>query len=130
MVELADVLKSSLEEIKTLTGKSDLNSAIRSVHDQGVETVLVTLGAKGAVLSVENTDYHISACPSKVVVDPTGAGDVFMGGFLTEFIQAKDSVWCACVGSAAASLVVEGLGPTFFGDREEIYRRAKTIYKE
>jgi sugar/nucleoside kinase (ribokinase family) len=128
LLELVDVYKSSSDEVKVLTGRSDLKAAIKAVHDHGVETVLITLGAKGAVLSVEKTVYNVPACASKRIVDPTGAGDVFVGGFLTEYGRAKDSLWCACVGSAAASLVVEGLGPTFFGDKEEIYRRAESIY--
>jgi sugar/nucleoside kinase (ribokinase family) len=130
LLSLINIYKSSQDEISTMTGRSDLNSAIKAVHDFGVETVLITLGVKGAVLSVEETLYRIPACNSVKVVDPTGAGDVFMGGFLTEYIHQKDSLWCACVGSAAASLVVEGLGPTFFGEKEEIYRRARSIYEK
>jgi sugar/nucleoside kinase (ribokinase family) len=129
-LSLTDVYKSSQDEISTLTGHSDLNSAIRAIHDFGVETVLVTLGAKGAMLSVDNTLYRIPTCDSAAVVDPTGAGDVFIGGFLAEYTRQKDPLWCACVGSAAASVVVEGVGPTFFGEKEEIYRRARSIYEK
>jgi sugar/nucleoside kinase (ribokinase family) len=127
---LINVYKSSLDEIRALTGHSHLNSAIKAVHDYGVKTVIVTLGAKGAVLSVEKTIYNVPACKSRVFVDPTGAGDAFIGGFLAEYIRQKDSLWCACVGSAAASLVVEGIGPTFFGEKEEIYERARGIYEK
>ncbi len=130
LLSLVNVYKSSLDEIYTITGKNDLNSAIKAVHDLGVETVIVTMGAKGAVLSVEDTLYQVPACQSMAVVDPTGAGDAFMGGFLMEHVRQKDSLWCACVGSAAASLVVEAIGPTFFGEKEEIYRRARVIYEE
>jgi sugar/nucleoside kinase (ribokinase family) len=130
LLSLIDVYRSSQDEISTLTGHSDLNSAIRAVHDFGVETVLVTLGVKGAVLSVDNALHHIPACDSVAVVDPTGAGDVFIGGFLAEYTRQKDPLWCACVGSAAASVVVEGVGPTFFGEKEEIYRRARSIYEK
>jgi sugar/nucleoside kinase (ribokinase family) len=130
LFSLINIYKSSLDEISALTGCSDLNSAIKAIHDFGVETVIVTLGAKGAVLSVEKTLYNIPACNSRVFVDPTGAGDVFIGGFLTEYIREKDSLWCACVGSAAASLVVEGIGPTFFGEKEEIYQRARVAYEK
>jgi sugar/nucleoside kinase (ribokinase family) len=129
LFSLINIYKSSLDEISALTGHSDLKLAIKAVHDFGVETVIVTLGAKGAVLSVMGTLYNIPACNSRVFVDPTGAGDAFIGGFLTEYIRQKDSLWCACVGSAAASLVVEGIGPTFFGEKEEIYRRANSIYE-
>jgi sugar/nucleoside kinase (ribokinase family) len=82
------------------------------------------------VLSVEKTVYNIPPCSSRVLVDPTGAGDAFIGGFLTEYIRQKDSLWCACVGSAAASLVIEGIGPTFFGEKEEIYQRARSVYEK
>jgi sugar/nucleoside kinase (ribokinase family) len=130
LFSLINVYKSSLEEITALTGKSDINAAINAIHDFGVKTVIVTLGAKGAVLSVEKTVYNIPPCSSRVLVDPTGAGDAFIGGFLTEYIRQKDSLWCACVGSAAASLVVEGIGPTFFGEKEEIYQRARSVYEK
>jgi sugar/nucleoside kinase (ribokinase family) len=130
LFSLINIYKSSLDEISALTGHSDLKSAIKAVHDFGVETVIVTLGAKGAVLSVMGTLYNIPACSSRVFVDPTGAGDAFIGGFLTEYIRQKDSLWCACVGSAAASLVVEGIGPTFFGKKEEIYQRARSVYEK
>lgn len=127
---LINIYKSSQEEIFTLTGEKTLKSAIKIMHDVGIETVIVTLGAKGSVLSVEGAQYNIAPCPSLVLVDPTGAGDVFIGAFLTEYIRQKESLWCAAVGSAAASLVVEGLGTTYFGNKEEIYRRAKLLYEK
>ena len=130
MLDMVNVYKSSSEEISVLTGQSDLKAAIKAVHDRGVETVIITMGARGAVLSVEKTIFDIPACQPKAFVDPTGAGDAFMGGFLTEYLRAKDSFWCSCVGSAAASFIVEGLGPTCLGNKEEIYGRANAIYEK
>ena len=127
VLELVDIYKSSLNEIKAVTGMATQKSAMKAVHDYGVETVIVTLGMRGAVLSVEENVYRIPACKSKKVVDPTGAGDVFIGGFLAEYIRGENLLWCACVGSAAASLVVEAAGPTFFGDKAEIYQRARVL---
>ncbi|HEX9261038.1 MAG TPA: carbohydrate kinase family protein [Candidatus Bathyarchaeia archaeon] len=127
---LVNIYKSSKNEIFTITGKTELKPAIKAIHDFGVETVIVTMGNKGSVLSVGGAHYEIEACPSQVVVDPTGAGDVFIGGFLTEYLRQKESLWCACVGSAAASIVVEGVGPTYFGKKEEIYRRANCLHEK
>jgi sugar/nucleoside kinase (ribokinase family) len=127
---LINICKFSLEEIQVITDHSDIKSAIKAIHDFGVETLIVTLGAKGAVLSVENTLYNIPAFCPRVYVDPTGAGDVFIGGFLAEYIRKRDSLWCACAGSAAASLVVEGIGPMYFGEKGEIYERAHFIYEK
>jgi sugar/nucleoside kinase (ribokinase family) len=125
---LVNICKSSSDEITALTGSSDLGSAIKAVHDYGVETVIVTLGAKGNKLSVEGTLYDVPTFKTSKFVDPTGAGDVFIGAFLAEYVRGEDSLWCACVGSAAASLAVEAVGPTFQGDKTEIYSRAQALY--
>jgi len=130
VLELINIYKSSLDEIKALTKLSKLSSAIKAVHDYGVETVIVTLGTKGAVLSIEETLHNIPAYKSEKMVDPTGAGDAFIGGFLAEYVRGEDALWCARVGSAVASLVVEAVGPTFLGDKAEIYRRARLLYEK
>jgi sugar/nucleoside kinase (ribokinase family) len=64
------------------------------------------------------------------VTDPTGAGDAFIGGFLAEYVQGKDCSWCSCVGAAAASLVVEAVGPLHIGEKEQIYQRAQILYEK
>jgi len=130
MLELIDVYKSSQDEIEAVTGVADLKSAIKAVHDFDVEIVIVTLGMKGAVLSIGGAMYEIPAYTPNKLVDPTGAGDAFIGGFLAEYVRGKEALWCACVGSALASTVVEGVGPTFLGDKDEIYRRASVLYEK
>ena len=127
---LVRVFKSSLDEITLLTGHSDLKKAVRAVNELGPEIVIVTMGQKGSVLFFEETKYSIPPCKSARIVDPTGAGDVFIGAFLAEYIRKKDCLWCACVGSAASSLVIEDVGTSFFGDKEEIYRRAVIEYEK
>jgi sugar/nucleoside kinase (ribokinase family) len=127
---LINIYRSSKEELFYLTRKKELKKSIKMLHDHGIETAIVTNGAKGSVLSIEGAQYNIGVCPSKVIVDPTGAGDVFIGAFLSEYLQQKESLWCACVGSAAASTVVEGLGPTYFGSKQEIYQRATVLYEK
>jgi sugar/nucleoside kinase (ribokinase family) len=124
---LIDVFKCAPREIETLTGLSDVDSAIEAVRSQGVRIVIVTLGAEGALVSVEDTIHRVPAYKPEKFVDPTGAGDAFIGAFLAEYARGENCAWCSHVGSAAASLVVEGIGPTSFGDKEEIYRRARTL---
>lgn len=130
LLSLVNIYKSTTDEIYALTGMSELKPAIKAIHDFEVETVLITKGAKGALLSVAGTYYDIPACLSNIIVDPTGAGDVFIGAFLSEYLKQKESLWCAAVGCAAASQVLEGIGPTFFGKKEEIYRRANVLYEK
>jgi len=124
-----DVLKASEREIEVATGESELTRAIRQMHERGVSTVIVTRGGEGALLSLNGKVYRIPAVKSKVVVDTTGAGDVFIGAFLAEFMKGKDPVWSSCVGSASASYVIEEKGPKGFRSPSEVYREAAQIYE-
>ncbi len=128
VLEQIDLYKSSSSEIRMVTGFSDLLSAMKRIHEYGAEIVIVTRGMKGSKLLLEGKLYDIPACKPKVIQDPTGAGDAFIGAFLAEYLRGKDPVWCACVGSASASFVVEGLGPEVFGEKKEIYARAAEIH--
>jgi sugar/nucleoside kinase (ribokinase family) len=128
ILELVDIYKSSKKEIEAVTGQPDLESAMKTVHEYGVDIVIVTLGADGAAVLVEGAVHLIPGFKDSKVVDPTGAGDAFMGGFLAEYVRGEDVSRCSYVGSAAASIVVEGIGPTHLGDKNEIYRRASRLY--
>ncbi|MCW3995306.1 MAG: PfkB family carbohydrate kinase [Candidatus Bathyarchaeota archaeon] len=130
ILSLINIYKASQNEILAQTGQNELKQAIKTIHDYGVGTVIVTQGSKGSVLSIEGAQYNIGSCPSQVLVDPTGAGDVFIGAYLVEYLRQKEMLWCAAVGSAAASCVLEGIGPTYFGKKEEIYRRANVLYEK
>jgi cytidine kinase len=129
LVGMVDVYKSSVEEICALTGETDVQAAIKAVHGYGPKIVIATMGAKGSQLSVDGDVLQVPPCPARKVVDPTGAGDVFVGAFLSEYLHGKDAFWCACVGSAAASFVVECVGATCLGKREEVYGRVEAICK-
>jgi len=101
---------------------------MEKIQGYGTKIVIVTRGMKGSKLLFEGRPYDIPACKPKIVRDPTGAGDAFIGAFLAEYVRGKDPVWCACIGSASASFVVEGVGLEVFGGKEEIYARARKIY--
>jgi sugar/nucleoside kinase (ribokinase family) len=125
-----DIYKSSSREIRMVTQVKELPQAMRRIQDYGAKIVMVTKGIKGTILLVDDGFYHIPACKPRVFRDPTGAGDAFIGAFLAEYSQGKEPLWCACVGSAASSFVVEGIGPTVFGEKEETYTRARKIYEK
>ena len=130
VLEQIDIYKSSLREIRILTGLANLQSAMKRIHNAGPEIVLVTKGIMGSTLLFEGRFHDIPSCRPRITRDSTGAGDVFIGSFLAEYIRGKDPLWCACVGSAASSFVVEGIGPAVFGGKGETYRRANAIYEK
>jgi fructokinase len=77
----ADILKVSDSELEILTGEKDVRRAVDCLFNRGIKIVLATLGADGCYFKCRAGAGHIPAFPVKVV-DTTGAGDAFMGGFL------------------------------------------------
>ncbi|MEA2089639.1 MAG: PfkB family carbohydrate kinase [Thermoproteota archaeon] len=130
VLEQVDVYKSSVSEIKRVTRLNDLALCMRRIQDYGVKVVIVTESVKGSTLLFEGNFCHVAAYKARVIRDLTGAGDTFIGAFLAEYIQNRSPVWCACVGSAAASFVVQGVGPAVFGNKKETYKRAHEIYEK
>lgn len=129
ILELIDVYKSSLPEIRVVAGKSSLKAAMEKVESFGVKVVIVTLSSKGTMILFDETFHRIPAIPPKRLIDSTGAGDVFAGAFLAEYLHEKDLVRCACVASAASSFKVETSGPLLGCAKEAIYERAEGLVK-
>ncbi len=99
-------------EIRQLTGERNLVAAARRVRAMGPSVVVVKRGEHG-VLVFENDDaFALPAYPLDRVLDPTGAGDAFAGGFLgylasTGLAGPPDYRRAAVVGSVMASYQVE-----------------------
>lgn len=125
-----NIFKSSENEMKTLTGKKSITEAVEKIRSYGIEVAIATMGEKGSLLSFNNKFYMVPPAKSRVILDPTGAGDVFIGAFITEYLKNADPLWCTCVGAAAASFIIEKIGPKGFRGNREIYRRAAPIYEK
>jgi adenosine kinase len=72
--------------------------------------VVKTLGAQGSHIFADGTQWQIQAEPVKKVVDPTGAGDAYRAGFLSEYIKGSDLETCGKMGSKIAALAVSTYG--------------------
>lgn len=78
-----DVLLMSEEEVRQYTEQSSIVHAVRHFWTLGLKYVVVKLGSYGALLfGADGTYFSAPAYPLEEVVDPTGAGDAFAGGFL------------------------------------------------
>lgn len=85
-----DMMKLSGEETFLLTGKSDAVAASQMLVQQGIACVVVTLDADGALVRTRE-GYRIAPARSVSVVDATGAGDAFWGGFLYSLLSSGKS---------------------------------------
>ncbi|MGE3175072.1 MAG: PfkB family carbohydrate kinase [Planctomycetota bacterium] len=103
------------EEVKQLTGESNLIKAGKAVLKLGPSLVIVKKGEHGCFVFSPYFHYALPAYPTEKVVDPTGAGDSFAGGFMG-YLAGCDSIslWnmkrAVAYGTVTASLTVEGLG--------------------
>lgn len=124
-----EILKASVDELKTLTGLDNIFKSLRKAMDFGVKVAIATIGGGGAYISLGDRVFYVPAAQPKKIVDPTGAGDSFIGGFLAEYVRGADILWCASVGSSVASFAVEEVGPKGFKGRKRIYERAERVYE-
>jgi sugar/nucleoside kinase (ribokinase family) len=99
-------------ELKQLTGEPSLVKAARAVMDMGPKVVVAKQGEYGAALFTEDGFFGLPAYPLETVVDPTGAGDSFAGGFVGYVAAHGDQDLRAAMayGTALASFNVEEFG--------------------
>lgn len=81
-IGMVDAVFMNDAEIRQLTGKSNMVKAAREILTWGPQLVIAKQGEYGAALVAENGFFSMPAYPLEDVVDPTGAGDSFAGGFL------------------------------------------------
>lgn len=78
---------------------------------QWVEILVVTCGENGADITTRREEIHIPVVPVREIVDPTGVGDAFRGGFLVGYAHGWQLEMCGKIGSLAAAYCLEGDGP-------------------
>ena len=130
VLRMCDLMKASIDEAKRQTSSRDHEVILDRFLAKGPKYVILTLGAKGSLLGIRNYEkFLIPAFPDKSIKDPTGAGDVYAGAWLTSYLRTKDPVWAASVGSAFGSLASRRTGLSKFRvSRRELFRRTSWVY--
>jgi len=123
------------EEARMLTGETHLLRAARAVLELGPSLAVVKKGEHGAVVVARDFLFAVPAFPVEEVVDPTGAGDTFAGGFVGALAvspdpRAEDALRrAAAYGTVLASFSVESfsLDRLVAATREEIEARMAAL---
>jgi ribokinase len=103
------ILTPNEHEAAELTGERDVEAAARALVALTGAPVVVTLGARGALIA-ENGDVCIQEAPEAEVVDTTGAGDVFSGVLAFELARGESFLEAVEHGTVAASRSVTARG--------------------
>ena len=130
VLRMCNLVKASIDEAKFQTSSRDHQVILDRFLAKGPKYAIITLGAKGSLFGVRNSQkLVIPAFPDKSIKDPTGAGDVYAGAWLTSYLRTKDPVWAAAVGSAFGSLASQRTGLSKFRiSRRELFRRTSWVY--
>jgi len=118
IISLVDILMPNKEGGRSLSHKENLDEVGQFFLDQGVKTVVITLGKDGCKIFTKNETFQVSGFKIKPV-DTTGAGDTFTGAFdVCHSIKGWDLEKSARFANAAAAIKCLRLGartgmPTF-----------------
>jgi pseudouridine kinase len=101
-------LKANQIEIELLTGTTvtheyDLHAAARTLHQMGVDTVLITLGSRGAFISEGGAQFFDRPVPQRVV-NTTGCGDAFTAAAALAMVEQRSAREVLGMGLAGAAI--------------------------
>lgn len=107
-----DVLLINDEEARQMTNEHSLSKAATKILGLGPKYLVIKKGEHGALLFKEDDMFFAAGLPLQEVVDPTGAGDCFAGGFMGYLANTRDISFnsmknAVIYGSALASFCVE-----------------------
>ena len=117
IINRVDCLILNDEELRQLTGKPNLYTAAREILGWGPKFIVAKQGQYGAALITADGFFALPAYPMETVVDPTGAGDTFAGGFVGYLASEAGSAFddnvlrnAMAFGTALASYTVQQFG--------------------
>lgn len=113
---MVDVVTINDEEARQYTGERSLKKAAAKILTLGPKALIIKKGEHGALLFSQDEVFFAPAMLLDDVVDPTGAGDSFAGGFIGYLAKMNDISFKAMkkaivTGSAMASFTCEDFGP-------------------
>ncbi|MBN1297928.1 sugar kinase [bacterium] len=116
-----DLLIINEGELQLLSGKSNVAAGIRDVMQMGPRSVIIKRGGYGSVLYHDSDWFFVPGYPEERVVDPTGAGDSFAGGFMGSLardgeVTARTLRRAMIYGSVVASFNITDFGPWKLAD--------------
>ena len=115
VISKVDIISINDEESEMITGQKDLSEAASVLHSMGPKYVIIKKGRNGAELFNYEKRYVTGVFEVEKVIDPTGAGDCFIGG-ISGFLSQSDEVSFESIksaidyGTSLASFNVEEMG--------------------
>jgi len=112
VIKSADIFLLNDEEAIQLTKEADIYNAAKKLLSNGPSVVVIKQGANGSLLAYNDIRFQIPVFPIDKIIDPTGAGDSFAGGFIGHLVNhgMGELLEAVITGSSVASFTVSGFG--------------------
>ena len=111
-IPYADIVSPNLHEAQTMYGIQDEVEILRRMLADGCQAVALRMGELGSLVAEQGRDsaLFIPAVEVAEVIDQTGAGNSYCGGFVVGWRLEQDLQTAGCYGAAAASFTLEYVG--------------------
>lgn len=115
LLKQVNIFVANDQEARDLSQETNLIKAAKMLRALGPEMILIKKGEHGVIFYNDKFQFCLPAYPTEKVIDPTGAGDTFAGGFMGYLAKAKrineSKIKNALAyGTIAASFNIEGFG--------------------
>lgn len=109
---LVDIVSPNWLEAQTIYGFGDPVALVRAMLDDGANVAALRMGEQGSIAGRQGEPdlLRVPAVPVPQIVDQTGAGNTYCGGFLVGWCETGDLAEAACCGAVAASFALEVTG--------------------
>ena len=105
-----DIVFANEHELKSLYQTADFDTALNAIRAD-CKLAAVTRSENGSLIVRNSETVEIKAVEIDELVDTTGAGDLYAAGFLFGYTSGKDLETCGNLGSLAAGIVIQQIGP-------------------
>lgn len=119
-IGLVDILFMDDREVKLFTQENNVFKAAKTILAMGPRVIVVKKGEHGVLLFNESDIFAVPAFPITDVIDPTGAGDCFAGGFMGHLANTEDHSVVGLRKSAIAGTVMGSLAVEKFSTQKFI----------
>lgn len=136
LLKKVNILFINEDEAKQLTARKALGDSAQELLKCGPQTIVIKRGSSGVILFQENRLFISPAFLNDAVIDTTGAGDCFAGGFMGYLDKTADTSWenlkrATVMGTMIASFNIESFSVHRLNmlRREEIVARWSTFHE-
>lgn len=107
-----DVVSPNLVEAQAIYGDYPAETLIKMMFDDGAKVVAMRMGREGSIVASRDDGvlHRVGIVEDVPVVDETGAGNTYNGGFLAGMVQGRSWAECGVMGAVSASFCIERVG--------------------